>query len=204
MEVSVYEGSELVGSLEVKKVGLFWEFQCRLTKSAEPIRRIYVIKQWSSEYLGIPDADGLLTAKIPCSHLPEGVDSAVATAAPRGVWMPWRGVLDEIPVQEAFLRRDENGDILLALSPQETLKFPAWAEQMTSEAVPDGERAVLRLTPDGELPMIEKELGGQKDEAPEEMDLPAFDADVSAEPADAAGYGGAGEETGWEADRPDL
>ena len=197
MKQAVFAGGEQVGSLDMEKDGLFWRFDCRLTKGTGRIHRIYVVNGWQVEYLGIPDSTGRLHTKLPCSHFPDGIHTALATELPRGDWLPWSGEIEGISVTDAFVKHTPEG-IRLALSPQETLKFPAWAERMTTEHICNREVAVLPLSEDGNLPMIEKEFGGIEDEAPEEMDGDFADPDLLDDDFADDGFGGdLDEDTGW-------
>lgn len=200
MELAITEHGERIGSLTMEQDGLFWKFLCHVDSDREQLRRIFVLHQWNAEYLGIPDERGMLETKIPRSHLPNGVEAALAVRHPRGQWLPWCGTLEGVTVPEAFFRND-GGTIELALPPQEALKFPAWAEDMTTQEVYGMQTAVLELTHDGHLPLKEKENGGITDEEAEEMDRPVSGALLSDDaPAD-EGFGGEWTE---EADRPDL
>ena len=200
MELAITEHGERIGSLTMEQDGLFWKFVCSIGSNREQLRRIFVLHQWSVEYLGIPDEKGMLEARIPRSHLPNGAEAALAVRHPRGSWLPWCGVLEGIAVAEAFFRKDV-GTIELALPPQEALKFPAWAENMTTQEVYGMQTAVLTLTHDGHLPLKEKENGGITNEEAEEMDRPMSDAVL---PDDAPADDGFGGEWAEEADRSDL
>lgn len=203
MEQSIFEGSREIGTLKCQKSGLFWEFSCKILENREPLCRIYVLNKWKVEYLGIPNASGELCARLPCRHLPEGIDGAVASRHPRGSWLPWRGPVDGVMLEEAYLSAD--GARMLALPPQEALKLPQWAPAMQTELVFGVQMALLPLTPDGHLPQIETEIGGQNDEKTMEEALVdgASDFDLPADDAAGDGFGGEWPEDG-QADRPDL
>ena len=70
MELAITEHGEQIGSLTMEQEGLFWKFVCKISSDREQLRRIFVIYQWKTEYLGVPDADGKLEIRIPRSHLP--------------------------------------------------------------------------------------------------------------------------------------
>ncbi|MGM9554614.1 MAG: hypothetical protein ACI3V2_09930 [Faecousia sp.] len=200
MELAITEHGERIGSLTMEQDGLFWKFVCSISSDREQLRRIFVLQQWNVEYLGIPDKKGMLEARIPRSHLPDGAEAALAVRHPRGSWLPWCGALEGISVAEAFICKDADA-IELALPPQEALKFPAWAENMTTQEVYGMQTAALKLTHDGRLPLKEKENGGITDEEAEEMDCPESDAVL---PADSPADDGFGSEWAEEADCPDL
>lgn len=163
MELTVFEGEKQVGTLWIEPDGLFYGISCKITDCREQIRRIFVGYGWKAEYLGIPDAEGNLTTRIPKKHLPDGITYAVATTMPRGQWLPWRGVADGVPIAEAFIKQSEDG-IDLVLPPQEAAKLPAWAEKMQTETVFGRELMKLSLLPDGSLPEITTERGANTDE----------------------------------------
>ena len=196
MEVTIFEGTERIGSLTAEEDGLFWDFSCKINQDTERIRRIFVLSLFESHYLGIPDGSGSLTVKVPKKHLPNGIDGAVATAFPRGDWKPWRGMLDGVAVDTAYLRHGAD-TIALALLPEEAVKFPAWAREFKTENVHGVEMATFALDADGRLPLIKTESGGTENE---KADIDRVDFEL---PADASADDSLGEQ-GWEADRSDL
>lgn len=163
MEFTVYEGEKQVGTLRVEPDGLFYDIFCNITDRREHIRRIFVGYAWRSEYLGIPDAEGNLTARIPRKHLPDGITFAVATLMPRSQWLPWRGEVDGVPIAEAYIKRSEDG-IDLLLPPQEAVKLPAWVEKMKTEIAFGRELMKLSLLPDGSLAENTTDRGEKTDE----------------------------------------
>lgn len=190
--MDIFEGAQRIGTLAVQEDGLFYKFSCQIEKNTEQLRRIYVIHSWRVEYLGIPDRSGALTAHIARSHLPDALDGAVASPYPPAHWRPWRGVLDGIAVDEAYV--SDTQPVCLALSPLEAVKFPTWVEQTKTEKVFDREMALLTLSADGHLP----ENGGTEDETPDcDSTDPVLPDDAAAGDAD---LGGEREET----DCPDL
>lgn len=165
-ELTVYEHGKEIGTLTVEQKGLYYYFLCKISQTTEQVRRVSVISKWRVEYLGIPYPDGseaLLETKIPVKHFPDGITGAVATQQPRGMWLPWCGEADGVPVLEGYICRNANG-IDLALPPEEAQKFPAWLPQMDKQQVQGSEMAVFHLNAEGELPPIETETGGIIDE----------------------------------------
>ena len=144
MELTVFEGEQQIGTIQMEPDGLFYDFSCNLTKSREQIRRVFVGNHWKSEYLGIPDASGMLRARLPKNRLPDGVSFAVAATIPRGAWQPWRGEVDGVPIAEGYIRPSDDG-IDLLLPPQEAVKLPAWAENMHTETAFGRELQLLSL-----------------------------------------------------------
>lgn len=204
MELAITEHGKQIGSLRMVQDGLFWRFSCKIISDREQLRRIFVVHKWEVEYLGIPNDRGLLEGKIPRSHLPSGVDAALAVRHPRGPWLPWCGTLEGIPVAEAYFRNDAD-TIELALPPQEALKFPAWAEDMTTKELYGMQTAVLKLGAYRHLPRKEKDEGGHINEETEEMDRMVSDAMLLDDTFADDGFGGTGAtEQGREADRTDL
>lgn len=199
MERTIYECGEAVGQLTAEHVGLFWQFHCKLFKKSEQIRRIYVLSLWRVEYLGIADANGVLSGRIAASHFPDGVTGAVASRYRRGEWLPWRGEVGGVSVDEGYLRTGTDG-MTLALPPEQALRFPAWFAQMETADVHERQMHLLPLDEAGNALPKETENGGITNEiAMETSDrgLPAPDDAV--DPSADADIGG-----GEQADRPDL
>lgn len=194
MELSVYERGTPVGTARLERDGSFWNIFCELTDLTEQIRRVYVGTEWDVFYLGIPDAEGKLTAKR--RHLPVTPTFSVAAPYPRGEWLPWRGTVDGVSVETALFCR-EDGKIKLLLPPEEAVKFPAWLEKSERETVFGTEFALLLLTEDGHLLQEEKDKG---EERYEETTVGTVDDLLPADPPAHDGIGGEGRET----DRPDL
>lgn len=196
MQRTIYEEGIAIGTLRAQEDGLFWKFDVKIENRPEQIRRVFVLSGWDSQYLGIPDASGVLTARLARRHLPQGVAGAVATVWPRCPWLPWRGEVDGVFVDACWLRPREDG-MDLAMLPQEAIKFPAWAPWLRTEPLFDVQMAVFDLDQNGHLPLIEKE-GGTTNETSYRTDPePVLPADPAAD--DDAG--------GWdteEADRTDA
>lgn len=163
MELTVYEGEKQVGTLRAEQNGLYYDIYCKIKNQREQIRRIFVGYAWRSEYLGIPDAQGNLTVRMPRKHLPEGITFAVATPIQRSQWLPWRGEVDGVPMTEGYIGHTENG-IDLLLPPQEAVKLPAWAGKMQTETLQGREMMKLSLLPDGSLAENTTDRGEKTDE----------------------------------------
>ena len=163
MELTVFDGEKQVGSLRAEADGLFYDVSCSLAPGREAIRRVYVGHSWKSEYLGIPDGNGNLRARLPKKRLPDGISFAVASDLPRGAYIPWRGEADGVPIAEGYIRTTGDG-IDLLLPPQEAVKLPAWAEYMHTETAFGRELMRISLLPDGTLPEKKTDRGEQRDE----------------------------------------
>ena len=178
MELSIIDRGETVGTASMESDGIYWKLVCRLTQKKNSPIRLYGLHLWQSEYLGIPDADGLLQTKIPKKHLPHGADMILASEQPNGKWKPWAGQIDGVRVEAGLLQKD--GGILLALEPEEAVRFPEWIEIMEKVQMPDSERLLLRLDEEGNLREIEKKLGGTNNETMDRdapaVELPADDS----------------------------
>lgn len=199
--MEIWEEDRSIGTLHCQRQGLFWNCTCKIEKNREQIRRLYVQKEWQVEYLGIPDAQGLLTGRIPMAHFPNGIETALADTHARGDWRPWRGELDGVFVNRAYLRRDEAG-MTLALEMQEAVKFPAWIKHMGTQSVFGQKMATVQLNQDGTLPVKEIESGGYTDETTHRDN---FDFELSSDGTASVGIGIAGDEDqGRQADRPDI
>lgn len=197
MESVIYEGTKIVGTYEVREEGLYRRICCKV--ETKGIRRLYAVYGLHAQYLGIPDANGQLSARISKRLLP-GVEGVLASAYERGEWNPWRGEMDGVLIGFCFLREREDG-IALALSEEEAIKFPAWTEQLYRERINGMDAAIVLLDPNGHLPLVEKENGGTEYET---NDSNALDPLLLAElPADYSyGVGDEGEQQ--EADRDHL
>lgn len=196
MELTVYEAERQIGALRIEPNGLYYDYTCDLPQAKGQVLRVFAGHGWKSEYLGVPDASGMLKGRLPKNRLPDGVSFAVAAATPRGRWLPWRGALDGVPIAEAFITTSADG-IDLLLPPQEALKLPAWAENMRTETLCGREMLLLRLLPDGSLPEKMTDRGVQTDEET------TCDTAADGVPADDAPDDGVGSER-READRADL
>ena len=180
MELSIIYCGDPIGTAQMQPDGIYWDISCRLSKHQDAPIRLYGVSGWKSEYFGIPDADGDLHLRIPKKHLPDGAECILASEQPNGDWKPWAGELDGIAVDDALVRWDER--VLFALAPKDAVKFPEWIGTMKKEQISDRERLLLQLDQDGNLPEIEKYLGGTNNETMD-RDTPA-DELPSDDPAD--------------------
>lgn len=195
-ELTIFNGAEPVGTLTEERDGLYRVFHCKIEKKTERPLRVYVLSTLSAEYLGIPDADGKLTAHIPARHFRAEPDGALASELPRGQWKPWRGVLDGVAVDFCLLRQEDDG-YTVAFPEEEAIKFPQWLDDMTQITAFGKQWASVAMDNDGHLPPKETEYGGTENET-----NPINPADRSVPDDDAAA--GGFRENGWEADRADL
>lgn len=177
MEQWIYEQSKIVGSFESVPQGLYYEVSCRLEQGMG-IRRLYAVNGFQSEYIGIPDASGMLKRKIKKKLLPNGIDSVITSQRERSSWSPWRGDLDGIAVENAEICRDGE-ELVLALSPTEALRFPAWVNCFTLEKIDNQSRMLIRLTSDGRPAALETENGRDTNE---EIDSDLVDFGMPSEP----------------------
>ena len=196
MEFTIFWGNEPVGVLHAAQDGLYWKFSCELEKTTELPLRIYVLNKADSEYLGIPDADGHLTARIPARHFAAEPDGAVASEYPRGEWTPWRGTLNGVPVEFCLLRRTEDG-ITAALPPEAAQGFDQAPDDLPQITLYGKQWASVPVDLDGHLPPIERDNGGIYNETT------ALDPVAGGLPLDDAAADRLGQD-GRQADRPDL
>ena len=196
MELTIFYGAEPIGTLIGQREGLFWNFSCNFEKKPERPLRIYVLTGLTSEYIGIPDADGQLSARIAARHFTAEPSGAVASEYPRSEWTPWRGELDGVAVDFCLLRRTDDGNTV-AFPPEEAVKFPQWLDGMTQITAFGRQWASVALDGDGHLPPRDTEHGGTEDET---ITGNFADGDVLVDTAAADGFG----EDGREADRSDL
>lgn len=198
--MEVLEEGKVIGSASMKEDGLFRTFTCEIVERTDTIRRLFAQKGWQVEYLGIPDKTGRLQVRIPAKRLTDGADAILAMQHPMGVWLPWQGSLDGIFVERGYICR-KNGDLSLAIPTEETVKFPAWTEIWKIEKVFEQEMAVIRLTEDEHLPVIDRETGEYRNEEDTDMDS---DLGLPDEPA-AGNDDSCSTGEGWEeADSPNF
>ena len=202
MEMPVYEGNSAIGSLYMEEAGLYYDISCRIEEERAALRRVYAVSGMQTAYLGIPDEEGTLKKKLPKKHMPNGVEHGVCMKEPKGDWSPWRGEIDGILIAEALLRQREDG-FLLALSPEEAFKFPAWANDLEMIEIFQKTHAAMRLDQEGKPLIAQIDRGGTTDEA-----LPGdhFDCELPADlmPDDTDSFRTRNEAEGREADCPDL
>ena len=109
MQIKLFDRNGGAGAAEVKESALFYHFTIQLDHKTETPVRVYAVAGLTSVYLGIPDRAGRLTAQLARKHLPSAPVCGVVTDEPRGVWQPWRGELDGVPVSMALTRAAEDG-----------------------------------------------------------------------------------------------
>lgn len=201
MELEIMAGGKPLGKAQILRNGLYWSVKGELFEINRELYRLYAVHELDVEYLGIFDPSGRLSRRLPVVHMPAGPERLIASSAPRLAWLPWCGRVDGVDVAEGFLQRAA-GDLLLALPPQEAVKFPQWIDTAETVRILDRDYALFRLTEDGRLPLREKESRGMKNETdivnPVESVLSADSAAaVSISPgrdADAGGAEGGAEE----------
>lgn len=125
MQIKLFDRNGGAGAAEVKESALFYHFTIQLDHKTETPVRVYAVAGLTSVYLGIPDRAGRLAAQLARKHLPSAPECGVVTDEPRGVWQPWRGELDGVPVSMALTRAAEDG-CRMAMPEETAARFPAW------------------------------------------------------------------------------
>lgn len=148
---TIFLAAEPIGTLTATRAGLYYTFQCNLTEPPTRPLRIYVLSGYDAEYLGIPDADGTLTARIPVRHFAAEPSGALATALPRGAWHPWRGELDGVAVDFCLIKKESDA-LTVALPPEECVKFPQWLPRAAPITLNGQPYSQFRLTPTAHFP----------------------------------------------------
>ena len=175
-ELEVFAQGKKIGTAEVEREGLVLEFSANLRPEGDALLRLYAVAGWHSEYLGIPCPSGgelRLSARLPASHFPGEPTAIAADPRPRSEWLPWCGELDDIPVCDCRIRREQDA-IVLALAEPEAEQFPGWLAHMEETELGGEAVRLLRLNADGSLPFSEEEEEKSEDipeiepEAPEE------------------------------------
>ncbi len=183
--MKVYENGREIGILQLEDDGLYSVITCKVEPS-EQIRRVYLAWPYASEYLGIPNREGVFRTRISRKHL-HSDSCAVATSEPKGAHLPWRGNLEGVLIDSAWIGAQE-----LLIPADEAMNFPGW--DLENKEIDKKEMKVIPLNADGMPQPKEREA------TDETMDLDDFDFDLPADvPAD-DGLGG----QGWEADRTDI
>ena len=181
--MDIFENGRKIGTLQAQPEGLYTLITCK-TEPGKAIRRLYLACPYASQYLGIPDENGVLSRRIASKKVPKDF-CAVAAAHANAQYLPWCGVLDGITVYDALISPTE-----ILLSMEEAMNFPSWS--FDTKTVNDRQMAVLPLSAEG------TPLPREREATNEAFDFDDFDSGMSPElPAD--GFGG---EPG--ADRPDL
>ena len=182
--MDIFENGRKIGTIEQQSEGLYTRLICQ-TEPSRTIRRLYLVYPYASAYLGIPDETGRLERRIVSKKLPQEYCAVCAQKMP-GDYLPWRGIVDGIEVNEALIGNDE-----ILLSQEDAMNFPSWSFE--AKIIDDRQMAVLPLNAEGVPQPREREA---RDEA---LDFDDFDDGVSSGlPAD----DGAGREP--EADCPDV
>ncbi|MBE6985754.1 MAG: hypothetical protein E7434_09170 [Ruminococcaceae bacterium] len=184
--MDIYENGRKIGILHMEEDGLYSKITCKCEPS-KSVRRIYLAYPYAAQYLGIPDANGFLEKRIASKKLPKQF-CAVAAVKTDAHYLPWRGMIDGIMVEDAMIAPEE-----IAIALDETMNFPSW--KLETKLIHQKEMAVIPLNDDGLPQPIEREAIEN-----ETLDFDDPDYDMPSELPAADGEGG--EE--WEADRPDL
>lgn len=184
--MEIYENARLIGTLELQKEGLYTKFSCTIKPTAG-IWRIYLAYPYGSMYLGIPNKNGELKARISNKRVPKDF-AAVASSGSKGEWLPWRGQIDGIDIETALVKPDA-----IAMTLDDAMNFPAW--DMETKIIYDTQMAILPLDAEG-LPLPTERKGAEN----ETVDFNHFDFDLPADSLADDDLGG----QGWEADCADL
>lgn len=115
LEMSVFEKDREVGTLKIKKEGLYYRLTCAVRIEAKRVLRIYLIDGLQSFCAGVlmPKAGELvLEKKISVqTWKSEKIDAAIASYVPLPGWYPWCGEVDGI-MTFGWLFREETHFVL--------------------------------------------------------------------------------------------
>lgn len=191
MQIKLFDRNGGAGAAEVKESALFYHFTIQLDHKTETPVRVYAVAGLTSVYLGIPDRAGRLTAQLARKHLPSAPECGVVTDEPRGVWQPWRGELDGVPVSMALTRAAEDG-CRMAMPEETAARFPAWTASFEPVTLGGKQYYELFFDADGrprlrEVPP-EAETSASTDDAIDDIaeESPEVDAPAGTAAAEAA------------------
>ena len=122
--MEIYEDGKQIGTLDVEECGLYTVFSCKCEPSAA-IRRVYLAYPYGAKYLGIPNRQGVFQTQIASKQLPEQF-CAVSSKTEKNQWLPWRGEIDGILIETAWISESE-----IIMPQHEAMKFPAWELEET-------------------------------------------------------------------------
>ena len=181
--MDIFEDGTKIGTAQLHTEGLYTTLSCEIEPN-HAIKRLYLAYPYASQYLGIPDENGILNRKIASKNLPKDF-CIVASAQKHSNYLPWRGVIDGVTVQAARISSQE---ILLPM--EVTANFPAM--RFETKTTDEKQMALVMLDSEGTPQMKEREMTDETFN---------FDAFGVSEPADllADDLGSKSE-----ADRPDF
>lgn len=190
MQIKLFDRNGGAGAAEVKESALFYHFTIQLDHKTETPVRVYAVAGLTSVYLGIPDRAGRLTAQLARKHLPSAPTCGVVTDEPRGVWQPWRGELDGVPVSMALTRAAEGG-CRMAMPEETAARFPAWTASFEPVVLdgkqyyelffdPDGRPRLREVPPEAETSASTNDETDDTAEERPEVDAPAGTAEAEA------------------------
>lgn len=190
MQIKLFDRNGGAGAAEVKESALFYHFTIQLDHKTETPVRVYAVAGLTSAYLGIPDRAGRLAAQLARKHLPSAPECGVVTDEPRGVWQPWRGELDGVPVSMALTRAAEDG-CRMAMPEETAARFPAWTASFEPVMLDgkqyyelffdaDGRPRLREAPPEAETSASMNETTNDIAEESPEVDAPAGTAEVEA------------------------
>ena len=190
MQIKLFDRNGGAGAAEVKESALFYHFTVQLDHKTETPVRVYAVAGLTSVYLGIPDRAGRLAAQLARKHLPSAPECGIVTDEPRGVWQPWRGELDGVPISMALTRAAEVG-CRMAMPEETAARFPAWTASFEPVTLggkqyyellfdADGRPRLREAPPEAETSASTDDATDDATEERPEVDAPAGTAEVEA------------------------
>lgn len=151
MKLPVYEAGAQRCLLSVEREGLYLHFSCRCDLSGGGMRRVYAVCGMQVEPLGLlmpQQGSFVLQAKRSVHSFPlDTIDTALIGRAPEPELLPWRGQIEGIPVETAWLRPTQEGYELYI--PRD-IPFPLPELSALAEPAAPGQIPCLRLLLDPE------------------------------------------------------
>ena len=110
MDFPVFYGGETVGSVTLKREGLYAVLSTRCRRFAGGVQRLWGVRSLRVDALGVlaPEGGALcLRRRISAHALPEMPEHFLAGRAENG-WLPWRGELAGEEIPSGWVREDQS------------------------------------------------------------------------------------------------
>lgn len=139
IKLPVFEAGTEVGTLEIQQTGLYYHFSCRCTPPKAAMSRLYAVNGMQVLPIGLPVPENgsfVLEKSISVHSFPwQAVTAALVGTALSPDVLPWRGEIDGVPIENAWLQKTGEGYTLCVPSAE---PFPLTAELERAELVTVG------------------------------------------------------------------
>lgn len=133
MPCPIYAAGRLAGSLRWEKNGLYYDLYGRCRREEAGVLRLYAVNGFSVRLLGVlQPEDGELTLRRRLSEAAMGQPPQWAVAGRAAEdFLPWRGLFEQTMLDQAMLRREQEGFTLaLPYSPDRPFALPEAVSRM--------------------------------------------------------------------------